>query len=164
MVDDSLVTAEDMVGFPGAPFSPAVLKAASDTLRLEAGWHIAPERTETVTVDSVGGHILILPTLKLVSVSEVRDADGNVLSGWAMSERGMLSRRTEWPSGFGAVVLDIVHGYESCPASLLPVVASRAQRRVRSESIGGRSITFDADADAGTGASVVARFALPPRP
>src|SRR5690606_40983530 len=63
--------------------------------------------------------VLILPTLRLVSVSEVRDMTGDeprVLTGWRMSQAGMLSRRGGWPSGFGAVEVDVVHGYEQCRA------------------------------------------------
>lgn len=164
MDDQPLVEPEDMAGQPGAPFSQAALAAIGESIRREAGWHIAPEVTETLIVDSIGGRILILPTLHLVSVSQVRDGDGSVLTGWRMSKRGMLSRSSGWPAGFGAVEVDVVHGHKTCPAELLPVVASRAQRRVRSESIGGRSVTFDADPDAGTAPSVLARFALPARP
>lgn len=161
-----LVLPSDLDGFPGAPFSHAVATAASEAVRRECGWHIAPQVTQTLTLDVSGGPVLILPTLRLVSVSEVRDMTGDnprVLTGWRMSQAGMLSRRGGWPCGFGAVEVDVVHGYEQCPPELLPVIASSAHRRVRQESMGGRSVTF-VDDDTIAGSSVLSRFRLGPRP
>lgn len=161
-----LVLPSDLDGFPGAPFSNEVTLAASEAVRRECGWHIAPQVTQTLTLDVSGGPVLILPTLRLVSVSEVRDVTGDaprVLTGWRMSQAGMLSRRGGWPCGFGAVEVDVVHGYDACPPELLPLIASGAHRRVRQESMGGRSVTF-VDDDTVGGGSVLARFKLGPRP
>ena len=161
-----LVSLADLADFPGAPFAQDVLDAAADAVRREAGWHIAPETTETITLDVRGGPVLILPTLFLSSVSEVRDMTGStpvVLTGWRMSKAGMLSRSAGWPVGFSAVEVDMVHGYKTCPDSLKPIVARATSRVVVQESLGSRSVTYQPDSG-GSLAAQVSHFRLPPLP
>lgn len=160
-----LVTTEDLAEFPGSPFSSSTVAAAAGAVRSECGWHIAPIVTETLTVDTDGGPILMLPTLALVSVSEVRDMTRDtptVLTGWQMSAAGMLSRPGGWPWGLSAVEVDCTHGYESCPPELLPTVVERMDRRVMQESLGSRSVSYAPD-DGGS-AAVLARYKLPGLP
>lgn len=164
---DDLVKSDELTGFPGAPFSSGVVSAVADAVRVDAGWHIAPVRVETVEVDTDCSRVALLPSLRVVEVSEVRDADsGNVISGWRLSKhRGTLTRRSgSWPA---QIEVDLTHGYESCPPALFPVIAERAQRvragLVRQESLGSRSVSYSADYDR-VGSSILARFALPPRP
>jgi hypothetical protein len=127
---NTLASPTDLADFPGAPFSDALVDAAVATLRLEAGWHIAPQVTETITVNASGGTELILPTLHLVNVTEVRDVSGStpvVLTGWRQSRIGILTRNAGWPRGLEVIEVDMVHGYEACPPELWPVIARYVQ-------------------------------------
>jgi hypothetical protein len=148
MAMPALVVAADLDDFPGAPFADSVVQSAGETVRAEAGWHIAPEVTETLTVDSDGGRHLLLPTLRLVDVTEIRDVTGNtprVLTNWRQSGKGILYREGGWPAGLSALEVDLTHGYAECPSALLPAVAAYAQSikrggRVTQESLGSRSV------------------------
>lgn len=117
--------------YPGAPFAAATIASAVDSIRDDVGWHIAPVRTETLLLDSDGGRLLVLPTLRLVAVTSVRDVtdpDSPVdLDDWRKTRSGMLYRRSGWPCGFETIEVTIQHGFTSWPESLIPVVAERCQ-------------------------------------
>lgn len=122
-----LASPSDVAAFGAV--SEAELEAAAAALRGECRWHIAPEVTETVVVDSKGGALLLLPTLLLASVTQVRDLTGDtpaVLTGWRLSRDGFLVRPAGWPLGVSAVEVTMTHGHPACPADLLPVLARRA--------------------------------------
>lgn len=167
MVYADLVTASDLEGQDGAPFSPARVKSASATVRKMAGWHIAPSTPETVMVDHDGGHTLLLRSLYVTDVLAVRDVSGATprdLTGWRWSQAGMISFAGGGPCGFRSVEVEFVHGYDECPDDLLPVIASSIERRVVQESLGSRSVTLAND-DIGMGASsVLSRYMLRARP
>lgn len=169
-ITEPLVDASDLADFPGAPFTPSQVKAAADQIRDECGWHIAPQLTQTLALDSDGGRLLALPTLHLVEVTAVRDMTGtapNVLDGWRKSRIGLLERTAGvWPQGLEAVEVTIVHGYEACPAALLPAIAARCQRfnkdgTVRQESLGSRSVSFGI-IEGGDVSAALARYRLGP--
>lgn|GEM_PF-1144802 len=151
-----LIDALDLEEYPGAPFSDAIVDSAVGTVRDVAGWHIAPQVTETLSLNSDGGRILLLPTMRIVSVTEVRDMSDpdrpRVLTGWRKSSRlGALSLAQGWPCGFESVEVDLVHGYAECPRSLLPVLADLAglmsvSGSVVQESSGQESVTYRATA------------------
>lgn len=160
-----LATPGDLAGLPGAPFSEQAVTAAGEQLRRTCGWHISPEVEETLTVDSPGGRVLWLPTRWVLDVTAVRDVSGSspvALSGWRWSQGGMLSLESGFPAGFRAIEVDLVHGFELCPADLLPVIADRTKRRVMQESLGSRSITFGVDGDR-TIDQTLASYRLGPR-
>jgi len=169
---NTLAAPADLTAFPGAPFDEDIVDAAVDALRRDAGWHIAPEVTETVLLDATGGTILFLPTLRLTSVAEVRDLredDPVVLDAWRKSRTGMLSRESYWPRGFETVEVDMTHGYETTPPSLFAVIAEYCQQQltnaaVRQEAAGGESISYSAGgALTSQSAQILARFTIPPR-
>ena len=158
----ALVEAIDLVDFPGAPFAESLVESAGESVRAEAGWHIAPQVTETLRIFSEGGTALVLPTLEY-TVSAVRDISGDtpvVLTGWTDRGSGILLK-SYWPAG-RVLEVDVVHGYVACPPELLPVIAHRVQAsrspganvRLGSLSIGGDPGTPEQD-DA-----VLARFTL----
>ena len=152
---NDLVDPSMLADFPGAPFGDGPVDAAVGAIRAVAGWHIAPERTETVVVDSRGGAVVYLPTRYLIAVTEVRDMTDTVprvITDWRDSVRGklQLGYPCGWPIGLGAIEVDIVHGYEICPPELLPIVAEYA-RAVSStdpaksqESLGKWSVSYHA--------------------
>lgn len=160
----------DLVDFPGAPFPPSIVEAACEAVRRDARWHIAPPVTETVTVDSGGGTLLVLPTLRMTAVTEVRDVTGDapeVLTGWRKSSAGLLYRSSGWPVGLAAVEVDLTHGHDVCPPELLPVIAARCQwalvdSTVSQQSSGPFSVSVRRDSE--TGGSALASHTLPKRP
>lgn len=161
---EPLVQATDLQGFPGAPFSDAVVAAASGAIRTEADWHIAPEVTETLELETHLSRVVLLPTLRVKEVTAVRNADdGKVLTDWRVNKStGVLLKRVgTWPE---FIEVDLTHGYAECPPELLPVIAERAQRGaaglVRQESLGSRSVTYAAEYDPAA-SGVLARYTLP---
>lgn len=159
---EPLVTADDLQGFQGAPFKPATVQAASQQIRRICGWHIAPTIQETLVLDHDGGPVLYLPSLKVTDVTAVKDhRSGRELSNWHWSGAGMVEG--SFPRGFRSVEVTIEHGYAECPADLLPVVASRTQRRVMQESLGGRSVSFSSEGDVAF-ESTLDLYRLGPRP
>lgn len=124
-----LADASDLAGFPGAPFDEVLVGSAAESVRREAGWHIAPPVAETVKVDGTGGCYLLVPSMRLSTVNEVRDMSGAepiILDGVTSSTSGILYRAAGWPSGFRNIEVDITHGYDVCPPDLLPLIASLA--------------------------------------
>lgn len=132
MATPPLLDASDLTGFAGSPFTEEQATRVGEDIRAEAGWHIAPSVTETVVVDSDGGRYLFLDTLHLTAVSAVRDVtndDPVVVTGYrahatARFRAGVLDRPGGWP--VGVLELDIVHGYDECPAALLQAAAALA--------------------------------------
>jgi hypothetical protein len=152
MVDPLISDPALLDDFPGAPFPEIVVTAAEESVRDEAGWHIAPVVTETVTVDGSGASpYLLLPSLRIVSVASVRALVDDAwvdLTGWRIAGSGMLWRSAGWAYGIAAVEVTMSHGYPTVPAGLLPVVAARCQRSMvdatmtqRSETAGGRTLS-----------------------
>lgn len=150
-MSNDLLAPEQLDDFPGAPFADTVVDAIVARLRREAGWHIAPARIETVTVDGSDTRLLVLPTLELTNVTEVRDvtvlASPTVVPDWRAARAGMLRRPGGWPRGFRSVAADITHGYEDCPPDLLPVIAtlcrlSTTDGEVSQEALGSWSVTL----------------------
>lgn len=134
---EPLLVPSDLLKFPGAPFEPGLIASVGESLRADAGWHIAPVRTQTVTIESFGGQWIFLPTLWLSEISEIRqvkdDDTTTVLDayGTQLTERfraGCIRRTGHkvWP--YGVLEVDIVHGYAKCPADLFTAAAYRAQR------------------------------------
>lgn len=165
MVDlDPLVYKEDLADFPGAPFKDSTVKAAAGQVRRICGWHIAPSLTQSLTLDHDGSSVLYLPSLRVTDVASVRDLTGSTpreISNWRWSGAGMIEG--SFPRGFRAVEVTLTHGYEECPADLMPVLASRTQRRAMQESLGSRSVSYSAEGDRAF-ESTLESYRLGPRP
>lgn len=144
---NDLVSSADLGEYPGAPYASSVIDAAVSDIRREAGWHIAPTRTETLTLDGPDGVLLILPTRKLVEVTEIRDVSGDdpvILTGWRASvAKGMIHRSAGWPCGFAAIEVDLEHGFATCPEGLLPEVARRCQAATGTNTSSKQTIVID---------------------
>lgn len=137
--------------YPGGPFTARTIAAASASVRSDCRWHVAPVVTETVTVDGSLSRLLLLPTLRLVTVTAVHVLDDSgttwmPIVGWRPANAGMLYRPTGWNYGPAGVQVTMSHGYAQTPHDLLPVLAARCQRSLsdsiltqRSETIGTRT-------------------------
>lgn len=132
---------DDLEHLPGAPFTQDEVDAAVSAVQLAAGWHIAPQRSETVVLDVTHCESwLRLPTLALDSVTAVRDKDtGAVIAAdrYRVSHRLAQIRKRSgyWPAGYGRVEVDIVHGFETVPLELLAVIAEAAATARRDQAV-----------------------------
>lgn len=166
---NDLAAPDDLAEFPGAPFADSLLDAAVSAVRGEVGWHIAPSRNDTVDVDSRGGRYLFLPSLYVTAVTTVEDVTGDVataIDDWRFSANGTLYRAAGWPAGTAAVRVAMTHGFASCPADLLSVLAERCQlsavnRAYAREGVGPFSVTLRDRADRAAVDPAVARYQLP---
>lgn len=146
-MSNDLIDPTDLGHLPGAPFSEEECDGAVADLRGAAGWHIAPVKTETVTLDVASGESrLRLPTRKLVAVTAIRDADTDAVIAAttyrASLTLGQVKRRSGcWPAGFARIEVDMQHGYTTCPPDLFAVIAEAAALARRGQSI--RSVQID---------------------
>lgn len=157
----------------------ALLGAASDMVRAECGWHIAPEIVETITVDGPGTRDLMLPTLHLVDVTAI-DNHGTTVdpldAEW--SRDGYLRSSGRWSTRLRGITATIEHGYETVPAGLVALVCTVAARAAASpagvvrEQVGSASVTYSQvgfNISGGTALldherEYLAKFKIPPRP
>lgn len=172
---NDLVSPFDLDGYPGGPFEPSLVDNAVAQVRARAGWHIAPVRADTLTVQVFGGsRWLFLPTRRLVTVTAVRRNGVPVTSGYSTTPGGMLYaaswRGWEW----GTYEVDVTHGYPECPPELVGLVASLAGSMATAQSSDVSRVTVGAVSteyrDTSTGGSpaatilgdeALARYALP---
>ena len=188
MSETPMVDAENVNAIlpPGVSVTQDTVDAIASSIQNECGWHIAPIKAETVTLDSDGGTVLQLPTLHMTGLTSVTLTEtGEALpvsleTGW--SEAGMLSlgprsfipgghwassRRShkQFPAGFRAITVSFTHGYETCPAELIRFIAMTVnQRRIVSETLVGRAVTFQVTDDYFSNAAILNKYRLGPRP
>lgn len=122
------------------PAELATTLAATEVQRLEqaealvrgfCGWHIAPSRTESVTVRGRGTKTLTLPTMHVTAVTSVTE-DGRTLTvddDYTWSAAGVLTRDGVWPVD-AKVVVAMSHGHAPIPAEVTAIVQAIAQRAV----------------------------------
>lgn len=107
------------------------------------GWHVTPEKQETITVDTTGDPIVFLPTKHLVDVLEIT-IDGKPLpeEHYAFSQDGMLHLDHRIKPGFRKLQATILHGYATAldVEALIEKIATRANKPSESYSVGGISI------------------------
>jgi hypothetical protein len=140
----SPVFAADLAQFAGAPFTDDAVAIAVADVQAACRWHIAPQVSETVVVDTpeqfdcntVGPRLLQLPTLNLVSVTAVRDvtdpANPVAVTDYLTAQTrdfkaGLLARGCGYWSLGSVYEVDMVHGYVTWPPDLLAAVAEAAQ-------------------------------------
>lgn len=180
---DPLAEAENyeaLVGTPPAGLDiNALLEAASDLVRGYCGWHIAPRTTETVRLDGSGGHSMMLPTLELVDVEAVSDADVTIDPldiQW--SRDGFLRRAGCWTVRLRGVEVTMNHGFDPIPPGLVALVCTIAARAGASpagivrEQVGPASLTYSQVGSNVAGGSALlqhemaylAQYTIPGRP
>lgn len=137
-----LATQGDLTAYNAGDQSQA-LEAADAMVRTYCGWHIAPSRTETVTIPNWWWTArLLLPTLYLTALSSVT-VNGAVidLTTVGFTSSGVVSwlpTSTVWVNaGLGDAVFVMTHGYASTPPDVLQVVLSLAARGISTSADGG---------------------------
>lgn len=122
-MSNDLLQPSDLDGQAGTPFTQAEVDAAVEALRGTLGWHVAPAKQETVVLDFESTSWRVLPTRRLVSVDDVRDSAHVTLGHRATrTDPYRLILDSEPRSPF-EVDVTMTHGFDSCPADLLPVIA-----------------------------------------
>lgn len=88
-------------------------KAAQEAIRRYCGWHIAPNITETLTVDAYGGRTLLLPSKHVTDVTAITIDDTDVTGQCDWSEAGVITLRAgQWPDRPRSVHVTLSHGWE----------------------------------------------------
>lgn len=141
------------------PDAEEQLDAALAAVRRYCGWHVFPERAETILVDGPGGDLLHVPSLRVVDVESVRERSGDdwqtVEVSW--SAAGMLRKRSGRFTGeFRGVEVTLTHGFDQAP-DVVKIVADVAFRelsnphRRTSLRVGERQESFGLTAGSGGG-------------
>ena len=129
-----LVTPEDLDAYLSGD-SEKALAAAEAAVRAYCGWHVAPSKTETVTVD-VDSPSVLLPSLHVTAVSSVR-AEGNPVGAdrFEWSQTGILWLNAR---GFRRVEVEMTHGYDvdSTAGVLLSSIVLATAARAKSSPSG----------------------------
>lgn len=145
--------------------------AACAAVRSYCGWHVAPALDDTVTVDGSGSQFVMLPTLRINSISEVTE-DASAVTSYEWSESGQLWRSSPWSGHFRGITVAMNHGYEECPADILGVLREAASRGVTGSAVsqvgqvrmGGVSGVPGAASFLMEQTAVLDRYKLPARP
>ena len=113
-----------------APTEADRLLQAEAVVRGYCKWHIAPERTEDMTLEVRGLSALVLNSLHVTEITAVTD-DGETVAAddYYWSEAGVLTHRCGVWSG-RKVVVSLTHGYAEVPPEVTAIVQSVAQRAV----------------------------------
>lgn len=137
-------------------------------VRSWCGWHVAPSVTETLSVESGGGRTLLLPSLHVTAVTEIRDESGEIVTGWKWRANGII--RGAWRCE-ELYEVDVTHGYDAMPDELQVVVdrleADGTDRRATSITRGPFSETYgaaDLESQPITTRAIIGRYRLPSRP
>lgn len=136
---------------------------ASAWVRAYCGWHIYPSQDDTVTVNTAGGQLLLLPTLYMTALGPViLTADSSTVDPTTLSwsQNGSVAYKPCqdvwpqpcWPVGLSTVTVTFTHGYDEVPDAIKAVTVAIAKRMlsqlsgVQSEQAGMVLRTY-ADAD-----------------
>lgn len=149
-----------------------LVRQAQGTVRRYCGWHIAPEVTETLTLNGSGSRSLWLPSLYVTDIGSITDCGTTVdADDYDWSANGYVQRRTGcWTFRARQIVVDLTHGYEEIPDELIGVAVSLAARRASSpagykrETTGPFSVEHGGREFLQDELDVLNTFKLPPRP
>lgn len=130
------------------PFLADALLAATKLIREYCGWRIADQEQETVWLDDLGGPILALPSLAVVSLDEIL-LDGVAIDvttlRWLPDGRLLEPYRVPVAR---AVQVKMTHGFAVVPADLVDLTLHVSARALGSplgivrEASGGVSVTY----------------------
>lgn len=121
----------------GMGVTQVYVDGVSAAIRSYCGWHVAPVLEQTLVVDGSGGSVLNLPTLRLVSVVEVK-VQGAAIAEPEWSHDGTM--RGSWPDVYRAVEAKVTHGFDD--AHDVMAVAMDAMARAANQELGGGEETI----------------------
>lgn len=104
------------------PRADIILDGATRGIQRYAGWHIAPERTETIRLDGAYvGNVLQLPSLLVKNVVSVKayhkfddgfDTIDQFSYGWSANGNIEHFSKWGWPYGYRNIEVTFTHGYD----------------------------------------------------
>ena len=147
--------------------------AACAAVRAYCGWHVAPSITDTYTLDGSGSQFQALPSMHVTDIVLVTELGTDLdASGYEWSEMGQLWREAGWAGHFRGLIVEMTHGYDSCPPEILGVLQEAASRGVGGSAVsqvgqvrmGGVSGVPGAASFMLDQKAVLDRYAIPGRP
>lgn len=130
---DCLAEPADLALWIGVPDDDrrmlAALRSASARFRGAVRWHVTYRARDEMWLDSRGGRVLHLPTMRVDKVHRVV-VDGVELdpSGYRWSVDGLLERvGGVWPTGYRTVLVVADHGYDPIPDDIQEAVIDLAR-------------------------------------
>lgn len=97
-----------------------MLDAAVVRARHHVGWHVSPQRSESIVLDGPGTLALQLPTRRLVALTAVTENGAVVdLAKLDWSELGKVRKVSgaNWSGRYRAITATITHGYTEAEAA-----------------------------------------------
>jgi hypothetical protein len=150
----------------------AALRQAQGRIRRYCGWHIAPEVTETITLDGTGSSSLWLPSLYVTDIASIT-VEGVLESAdnYDWSANGYVNARYgTWSCRPRQIVVELTHGYADIPDELVEVAVAMAARGTASpggpkrQTVGPFSVEWDIPGPLQHERDILDLFKLPPRP
>lgn len=165
------------------------LTRAEASVRAYVGWHLAPEKSETITLDGPGSPVLLLPTLRVSAITAVTE-DGQAVApeSYEWSSSGVLRRKgsssypsptwgPSWTSSLRGVTVELTHGFDEMPLDVTAIIerlAARASEASKGSAllsqVGQVAYATGEDGAPLSGSlssldrAVLGRYKLPPRP
>ena len=130
--------------------------AAAGFIRSVCQWHIAPTVQEEFRVR--GSSLLLLPTLKLVSVDLI-DGVAPVAGEWEWLEQGQLWNTSASPFTDKIYTITFTHGYAVCP----PEIRAAAEAIVQLDKTAGMSSVKIGNVQVNNAPTDLGLDGLPPR-
>ncbi|WP_137843856.1 hypothetical protein [Microbacterium sp. 2FI] len=128
------------------------MKAATQSIRSECGWHVAPVITETLVLDGRGGVALLLPSQRVEAVTLVKNDGVDVTSRVKFSRRtGVMTLASGWSCDLGSIEITLTHGYPlESVADIAALIVTLTKRGAASSAFVQQSVG-SASARLGTG-------------
>jgi hypothetical protein len=140
--------------------------AAQALVAAYCGWHIAPSKAETITLDGPGSATLLLPTLYVTQLTSVT-SDGITVDpeDYDWSEAGIVELRCGvFSSRFRGVTVGLTHGYANMPADVLAVIAQLDAGGFGPQVAQVGQVRVQTAAGMVAADAILDRYRLPPRP
>ncbi|WP_051637265.1 hypothetical protein [Rhodococcus sp. UNC363MFTsu5.1] len=130
--EPEIVTPEELAAFQAEDgIDELSLAAAISEVRGYCGWHIAPQRTEALTLDGPGLSLLLLPTMQVAELDKVVENGVELAAGaFEWSAKGMLRKRSGWTDRWRSIEVTLTHGYAKAPAELIRLILAAATAQI----------------------------------
>jgi len=140
--------------------------AAQALVTAYCGWHIAPSKTETLTLDGPGTRTLLLPSLHVTEITSVVN-EGTELDtdAYDWSDAGIVELRHGWFSRrLRGLTVTLTHGYDTMPADVAAVIAQIDGTGFGPQAVQVGQVRVETASGIVTASSILDRYKLPPRP
>lgn len=133
------------------PRAVQAVRRASNRFRAAARHPVHRVTGDQMTFDGPGGHVLRLPVLR-PTVHRITDQSRDITAHVRVSPQGYLqSTGPAFSTGYGAIVVELDHGFEDVPEEIEDAVLDAAARAlaipvgVKDLALDGASVSFGSD-------------------